>query len=108
MPRIPWRRLAAPAKRPPETAMRKATIERKTSETEIALTIDLDGAGFFSGRTGIGFFDHMLELFTRHSLIDVELSARGDTHVDFHHMVEDVGIAMGQAVALALGERKGI
>src|SRR3954447_10516124 len=88
--------------------MRKASVGRKTNETEITVSIDLDGVGNFTGNTGVGFFDHMLELFARHSLIDLVLHAKGDTHVDFHHTVEDTGIALGQAVAQALGDRKGI
>src|SRR3954468_21358789 len=88
--------------------MRKANIERKTRETEIAVTVDLDGAGHFAGDTGVGFLNHMLELFARHSLIDLAIHASGDTHVDFHHTVEDTGIAIGQAVARALGDKKGI
>jgi imidazoleglycerol-phosphate dehydratase len=88
--------------------MRKATIERKTGETQIAVTVDLDGAGACQIATGIGFFDHMLTLFARHALIDLTVAAKGDLDVDFHHTVEDTGIAIGQAVAQALGDRKGI
>lgn len=88
--------------------MRKASVKRKTGETEIAVSVDLDGTGACRIATGIGFFDHMLELFGRHSLIDLEVEAKGDSHVDFHHTVEDVGIALGQAVAKALGDKKGI
>jgi len=88
--------------------MRKASVKRKTGETEIAVSVDLDGTGACRIATGIGFFDHMLELFGRHSLIDLEVEAKGDTHVDFHHTVEDTGIALGQAVAKALGDKKGI
>ncbi len=87
---------------------RTATIERKTQETEIKVTVDLDGSGQFDIKTGIGFLDHMLEQLARHSLMDITLHANGDLHVDFHHTVEDTGIAIGQAVAKALGERKGI
>lgn len=87
---------------------RTATIERKTQETEIKVTVDLDGSGQFDIKTGIGFLDHMLEQLARHSLMDITLHAKGDLHVDFHHTVEDTGIAVGQAVAKALGERKGI
>jgi len=87
---------------------RTATIERKTKETEIKVTVDLDGSGQFDIKTGIGFLDHMLEQLARHSLMDITLQAKGDLHVDFHHTVEDTGIALGQAVAAALGERKGI
>jgi len=88
--------------------MRQASIERKTTETRIRVTLDLDGGGRYAVRTGIGFLDHMLEQLSRHSLIDLEVEAEGDLHIDFHHTTEDVGIAIGQAVASALGERKGI
>jgi len=87
---------------------RTATIERKTKETEIKVTVDLDGSGQFDIKTGIGFLDHMLEQLARHSLMDITLQAKGDLHVDFHHTVEDTGIAIGQAVAKALGDKKGI
>jgi imidazoleglycerol-phosphate dehydratase len=87
---------------------RTATVTRKTKETEISVTIDLDGSGASKIATGIGFLDHMLEQVARHGLIDIELSARGDLHIDQHHTVEDSGIVFGQAVAKALGERKGI
>jgi len=87
---------------------RTATIERKTQETEIKVTVNLDGTGAFDVNTGIGFFDHMLEQLARHSLIDLTVHAKGDLHVDFHHTVEDTGIAIGQAVAKALGDKKGI
>jgi imidazoleglycerol-phosphate dehydratase len=88
--------------------MRQATISRKTTETEVSVTVDLDGTGVFDIATGVGFFDHMMEQLARHSLIDITLNAKGDTHIDFHHTVEDCGIALGQAVAKALGECKGI
>lgn len=88
--------------------MRKASIERNTKETQITVGLDLDGAGAYDVATGIGFLDHMLEQLSRHSLIDLTLRAKGDTHIDFHHTVEDTGIAVGQAVARALDERKGI
>jgi imidazoleglycerol-phosphate dehydratase len=88
--------------------MRKASIERKTTETQISAAVELDGAGMFDIKTGVGFLDHMLEQLARHSLIDIKLSAKGDTHIDFHHTVEDTGIALGQAVAKALGTREGI
>jgi imidazoleglycerol-phosphate dehydratase len=88
--------------------MRKASIERKTGETQISVTVDLDGTGACRIATGIGFFDHMLTLFARHALIDLTVAAKGDLEVDFHHTVEDTGIAIGQAVAKALGDRKGI
>ena len=88
--------------------MRKASIERKTTETQIAVSINLDGTGAYDVKSGIGFLDHMLELLSRHSLIDIKLRASGDTHIDFHHTTEDSGIALGQAFAKALGDRKGI
>ncbi len=87
---------------------RKAKIERRTAETEIQLEFDLDGSGQAQIRTGIGFFDHMLELFTRHSGVDLSIQARGDLHVDQHHTVEDVGICLGQALRQALGDKTGI
>jgi len=87
---------------------RKAAIERKTSETEIQLEIDLDGKGRYTVDTGVPFFDHMLELFSKHSGIDLSLKARGDIEVDFHHTVEDVGICLGQAVEQAIGGGGGI
>ena len=88
--------------------MRKATIDRKTTETEISVTVDLDGTGAYDVKSGAGFLDHMLELLARHSLVDIKLRAKGDTHIDFHHSVEDSGIVFGQALAKALGDRKGI
>jgi imidazoleglycerol-phosphate dehydratase len=88
--------------------MRQARIDRKTTETEIGATVDLDGTGFYQIHTGVGFLDHMLEQLARHALIDITLRAKGDTHIDFHHTTEDTGIALGQAVAQALAERKGI
>ena len=88
--------------------MRKARIERKTQETAIAVEVNLDGTGAFSISTGVGFFDHMLEQLSRHSRIDIALHADGDLHVDQHHTVEDIGIALGEAVAAALGNRRGI
>lgn len=87
---------------------RQATISRKTKETEIVATIDLDGTGAFDIKTGIGFLDHMLEQLARHSLIDIKLAAKGDLHIDFHHTTEDCGIVLGQAVAKALGDKQGI
>jgi imidazoleglycerol-phosphate dehydratase len=88
--------------------MRKASIERKTTETQVACTVNLDGTGAYDVKTGVGFFDHMMEQLARHSLIDITLKAKGDGHIDDHHTVEDCGIALGQAVAKALAERKGI
>ena len=88
--------------------MRKARIERTTSETKIAVEIDLDGEGRYDCDTGVGFFDHMLEQLARHSLIDMKIRAEGDLHIDDHHTVEDTGIALGQALVTALGEKRGI
>ena len=88
--------------------MRKATIRRKTKETNIEVAVDLDGTGACSAATGIGFFDHMLDLLARHSRIDISVKAAGDLHVDHHHTTEDVGIALGQAVRQALGDMAGI
>jgi imidazoleglycerol-phosphate dehydratase len=87
---------------------RKATIDRKTSETQIAASIDLDGTGQHDIVTGIGFLDHMLAQVARHGLIDITLKAKGDLHIDFHHTAEDTGIVLGQAVGKALGDKKGI
>jgi imidazoleglycerol-phosphate dehydratase len=88
--------------------MRTATVDRKTTETKVSCTINLDGTGTFDIKTGVGFFDHMMEQLSRHSLIDITLKADGDLHIDDHHTVEDSGIALGQAIAKALGDRKGI
>ncbi|HTV67321.1 MAG TPA: imidazoleglycerol-phosphate dehydratase HisB [Rhizobiaceae bacterium] len=87
---------------------RAASISRKTKETEISVIVEIDGTGRFDVSTGVGFFDHMLEQLSRHSLIDITAKAKGDLHIDDHHTVEDVGIALGQAIAKALGERRGI
>lgn len=87
---------------------RRATITRTTGETDVKVSIDLDGKGLAKIGTGVGFLDHMLELLSRHSLIDMDIAAKGDIHVDFHHTAEDVGIALGQAVRQALGDCKGI
>ncbi|MBM3541956.1 MAG: imidazoleglycerol-phosphate dehydratase HisB [Alphaproteobacteria bacterium] len=88
--------------------MRRATIVRKTRETAISATVLLEGTGKSRIATGIGFLDHMLDQLARHSLVDIELSAKGDLHIDFHHTTEDTGIALGQAFAQALGDRRGI
>jgi imidazoleglycerol-phosphate dehydratase len=88
--------------------MRRAKIARKTNETDIAVSVDLDGAGKHQMSTGIGFLDHMLDQLSRHSLIDMTVKAKGDLHIDFHHTAEDVGIALGQAIKDALGDKKGI
>lgn len=88
--------------------MRTATVERKTRETEILVALDLDGTGAYDIDTGIGFLDHMLESFSRHSAIDLKVRAQGDLHVDFHHTTEDTAIVIGQAVRRALGEFAGI
>ncbi|MEM9099368.1 MAG: imidazoleglycerol-phosphate dehydratase HisB [Pseudomonadota bacterium] len=88
--------------------MRKATISRKTAETEISVTVNLDGTGTYDNQTGVGFFDHMLDQLARHSLIDLEVRATGDLHIDDHHTVEDVGISLGKALGEALGDKRGI
>jgi imidazoleglycerol-phosphate dehydratase len=88
--------------------MRKAAVTRATKETEVEVSIDLDGTGASSIATGIGFLDHMLDLLARHSRIDMTVKAKGDLHIDHHHTTEDVGIALGQAVKQALGDMKGI
>lgn len=88
--------------------MRQASVERNTKETQIKTRVDLDGQGTYHVSTGIGFLDHMLEQLSRHSLIDLDLEAKGDLHIDNHHTTEDSGIAIGEAVAKALGDRKGI
>lgn len=87
---------------------RTASISRKTGETEIELRLNLDGSGTSKIATGVGFFDHMLTLLSKHSLIDLEVEAHGDLHVDFHHTVEDTGICLGQAIKQALGDKRGI
>lgn len=88
--------------------MRSAEITRKTAETDISVKLNLDGTGSYDNRTGVGFFDHMLDQLARHSLIDMEIRATGDLHIDDHHTVEDTGIAIGQALNAALGDKKGI
>ena len=87
---------------------RIATIERRTKETAITATIDLDGSGAYAIETGVGFLDHMIEQLARHSMIDILLKAKGDLHIDQHHTTEDSGIVLGQAVAKALGDKQGI
>jgi imidazoleglycerol-phosphate dehydratase len=88
--------------------MRNASLSRKTRETDINVEVTLDGSGKSEISTGVGFFDHMLDQIARHSLIDLKIQAKGDLHIDFHHTVEDVGIALGQAIRQALGDMKGI
>ena len=88
--------------------MRDATITRTTSETAISVSLSLDGTGTAKISTGVGFFDHMLDQLAKHSLIDMTITAKGDLHIDDHHTVEDVGIAIGQALSIALGDKKGI
>ncbi len=88
--------------------MRSASVTRKTAETEISVEIALDGSGAYDNQTGVGFFDHMLDQLARHSLIDMKIRCTGDLHIDDHHTVEDVGIALGQALTRALGDKKGI
>ena len=88
--------------------MRKAEISRDTSETKIAVSVNLDGTGQYDVKTGIGFFDHMLEQLARHALMDITVRATGDLHIDDHHTVEDVGIALGRALTQAVGDKRGI
>jgi imidazoleglycerol-phosphate dehydratase len=88
--------------------MRQARIDRKTAETDVSVAINLDGSGQYANKTGVGFFDHMLDQLSRHALIDLTVNAKGDLHIDDHHTVEDCGIALGQAVAQALGDKRGI
>jgi imidazoleglycerol-phosphate dehydratase len=97
--------MATPDKR---RAMRTASIKRKTKETDVEVSVDLDGQGAATISTGIGFLDHMLDLLARHSRIDITVKAKGDLHIDHHHTTEDVGIALGQAVKQALGDMRGI
>jgi imidazoleglycerol-phosphate dehydratase len=105
------KKAAAPAARrraPAASAGRRAAVERKTRETSIAAQLDLDGTGVSAIATGIGFLDHMLDQLSRHSLIDLAVKAQGDLHIDFHHTTEDTGYVVGEAVAKALGDRRGI
>ena len=88
--------------------MRKSEITRATSETDLTVWLDLDGTGAHDNATGVGFFDHMLDQIARHAMIDLKVRARGDLHIDDHHTVEDVGIALGRALAQALGDKRGI
>jgi imidazoleglycerol-phosphate dehydratase len=88
--------------------MRTATVSRQTAETKISVEINLDGTGSYDNQTGVGFFDHMLDQLARHSLIDMKIRATGDLHIDDHHTVEDTGIALGKALAEALGDKRGI
>ncbi|MSO89623.1 MAG: imidazoleglycerol-phosphate dehydratase HisB [Rhodospirillaceae bacterium] len=88
--------------------MRQARVERLTKETRVTAVINIDGAGVYDVKTGIGFLDHMMEQLSRHSLIDLTLRAEGDLHIDFHHTTEDTGIVVGEAIARAIGDRRGI
>lgn len=88
--------------------MRRATLTRKTAETDISVEVNLDGTGIYDNQTGVGFFDHMLDQLARHALIDMTVRCAGDLHIDDHHTVEDVGIAIGQALSQAVGDKRGI
>jgi imidazoleglycerol-phosphate dehydratase len=100
--------LLYPARFMEECDMRKGTYERKTKETEVFVELNLDGSGQYDVETGVGFLDHMMEQLSRHSLMDLTIRAKGDLHIDFHHTTEDVGIAVGEAFAQAIGDMKGI
>ena len=100
--------MATTKKKSSRTVARRGSVKRETSETSVAVRLDLDGTGRASIDTGVPFLDHMLDAFSRHSLIDLDVEAKGDTHIDDHHTVEDVGIAMGQAFDEALGDKEGI
>jgi imidazoleglycerol-phosphate dehydratase len=106
--RSPRRSDAGAARRNKTVGKRRAEIERKTKETTVRISVDLDGEGKVSAKTGVGFFDHMLDLLGRHAYLDLAVEAAGDTHVDAHHTVEDVGICLGDALKQALGNKKGI
>lgn len=100
--------MAENAKTPDAATGRSATVERKTKETQVRVSVNLDGTGTYNVSTGIGFLDHMLEQLSRHSLIDLDVAATGDLHIDFHHTTEDTGYAVGEAIDRALGDRRGI
>ena len=100
--------MSADKSRPAGETMRTGTVTRRTNETDITVSLSLDGTGRTAIATGIGFLDHMLDLFGRHALFDLEVKAAGDLHIDGHHTAEDTGIAIGQAFARALGDKKGI
>lgn len=107
-PKPLWQLSCDPKKNGVPIVTRSIEISRKTGETDIKLRVDLDGQGAGKRQTGVGFFDHMLDLFAKHSLVDLDVTAVGDLHVDDHHTVEDVGICLGQAFDRALGDRAGI
>src|SRR5215203_5169938 len=103
-----WRSLHPSNHMPKQSSNRTAEISRKTKETKIRLALNLDGSGKCAARTGVGFFDHMLDLLARHALLDLSIHADGDLDVDAHHTVEDVGIVLGQAIERAVGDKRGI
>jgi imidazoleglycerol-phosphate dehydratase len=98
----------APSINPRPTMMRSAEVQRNTLETQVSVRLDLDGSGKSKLATGVGFFDHMLDQIARHGMIDLDVAAKGDLHIDAHHTIEDVGITLGQALAKALGDKKGL